>query len=63
MNALLTSLLQSTVTMAVPLLFAALGERLAEWAGVINIGLECLMLAVTYTTGVPLCCLLAAWGC
>ena len=65
---LLTSLLQSTVTMAVPLLFAALGELIAERAGIINIGLEGMMLtgafaamAVTYSTGTPLLGLLAAW--
>jgi len=69
MTALLTSLLQSTVTMAVPLLLAALGELLAERAGIINIGLEGLVLAgafagmaVTYATTSPVCGLLAAWG-
>lgn len=65
--ALLTSLLQSTVTMAVPLLLAALGELLAERAGVINIGLEGMLLtgafvalAVTYFSGAPLLGVLAA---
>ncbi len=65
---LLTSLLQSTVTMAVPLLLAALGELIAERAGVINIGLEGMLLtgafaamAATYSTGTPLLGLLAAW--
>src|SRR5436309_2554332 len=67
--ALVTSLLQSTVTMAVPLLLAALGELLAERAGVINIGLEGMLLtaaftsmAVTYASGSPLLGLVAAWG-
>jgi len=67
--ALLTSLLQSTVTMAVPLLLAALGELLAERAGVINIGLEGMLLtgaftalATTYFTGAALLGLLAAWA-
>jgi simple sugar transport system permease protein len=66
--ALLTSLLHSTVTMAVPLLLAALGELLAERAGVINIGLEGFLLtgafaamATTYYTATPLLGLLAAW--
>jgi ABC-type uncharacterized transport system permease subunit len=67
--ALLTSLLDSTVTMAVPLLLAALGELLAERGGVINIGLEGLLLtgafaamAVTYATGQPVLGLVAAWA-
>ncbi|MFI5366125.1 MAG: ABC transporter permease, partial [Candidatus Binatia bacterium] len=66
---LLTSLLQSTVTMAVPLLLAALGELLAERGGVINIGLEGMLLtgafaamAMTYFSGSPTLGLLAAWG-
>jgi ABC-type uncharacterized transport system permease subunit len=41
---LLTSLASSMVVMAVPLLLAALGELIAERAGVINIGLEGLLL-------------------
>jgi ABC-type uncharacterized transport system permease subunit len=66
---LITGLLQSTVTMAVPLLFAALGELLAERAGVINIGLEGLMLAGAFAalvtvaqTHAPWLGLLAAWA-
>jgi simple sugar transport system permease protein len=39
-SSLLTSLASSMVVMAVPLLLAALGELIAERAGVINIGLE-----------------------
>lgn len=37
------------VTMAVPLLFPALGELIAERAGIINIGLEGLVLAGAFT--------------
>ena len=65
---LLTSLLQSTVTMAVPLLLAALGELIAERGGIINIGLEGTVLtgafaamAVTYSSGAPVLGVLAAW--
>jgi simple sugar transport system permease protein len=66
---LLTSLLQSTVTMAVPLLLAALGELIAERGGLINIGLEGMVLsgafaamAATYSSGAPILGLFAAWG-
>ncbi|GIW43703.1 MAG: ABC transporter permease [Candidatus Binatia bacterium] len=63
----LASLLQTTVAMAVPLLFAALGELLVERAGVVNIGLEGMILMgafasmlVAYTTGQPWLGVLAA---
>jgi ABC-type uncharacterized transport system permease subunit len=44
MDNLLTALIASMVTMALPLLLAALGELIAERAGIINIGLEGLIL-------------------
>jgi simple sugar transport system permease protein len=46
---LLTALASSMVTMAVPLLLAALGELIAERAGVLNIGLDGLMLVGAFT--------------
>ncbi|HYD47033.1 MAG TPA: ABC transporter permease [Terriglobales bacterium] len=64
---LLESLLQSTVIMAVPLLLAGLGELISERAGVLNIGLEGMMLAgafaamaMTHASGSPLLGWLAA---
>ncbi len=66
---LLSNLLQSTVAMAIPLLLAALGELLAERAGIINIGLEGMLLVgafaamvVTYFSATPVLGLMAAWG-
>ncbi|MBI4517844.1 MAG: ABC transporter permease [Deltaproteobacteria bacterium] len=64
---LATALLASTLTMAVPLLLAALGELLVERAGVINIGLEGMMLSgafaamvTTYASGSPTLGVIAA---
>jgi ABC-type uncharacterized transport system permease subunit len=55
---MLEAFFSSTVSMAAPLLLAALGELLVEESGVINIGIEGLMLtgafaamAATYATG------------
>jgi len=52
---LLTALATSMVTMAVPLLLPALGELIAERAGVINIGLEGLILVGAFAA------LIGAW--
>jgi simple sugar transport system permease protein len=56
--AFLTSLFGATVTAATPLIFAALGETVAERAGMLNLGVEGIMLMsalgsfiVTLTTG------------
>ena len=46
---LLAALASSMVTMAVPLLFVSLGELIAERAGIINIGLEGLLLIGAFT--------------
>lgn len=57
-TSLASALAGSMVVMAIPLLLAALGELIAERSGIINIGLEGLVLtgalvamAVTYTSG------------
>jgi len=54
----LTTFLTASVRMAIPLVFAGLGENLSEKAGILNIGVEGIMLsgaftsfAVTYLTG------------
>jgi simple sugar transport system permease protein len=54
MNALFTepflvSLLFGAVTAGLPLLLAGLGEQVSEKAGVLNIGLEGMMLVGAYT--------------
>lgn len=63
------AILTATVTAGTPLLYAALGEVLAERAGVMNLGLEGMMLvgamtgfSVTVKTGQPWLGLLAAMG-
>src|SRR5579862_3661992 len=54
----LTALISGAVTAGMPLLLAGLGEQISEKAGVLNIGIEGMMLlgayvgfVVTYTTG------------
>ena len=51
---LVTSLSQSAVTMAVPLLLAGLGELLVERAGIVNIGLEGMILSGAFVALVTL---------
>jgi len=68
--ALLESLLQTAVVMAVPLLLAGVGELLVERTGVINVGVEGLLLVgalsaalIAWYTGSPVLGALAALGC
>ena len=44
-DAFLTSLVLGALTAGVPLLLAGLGEQISEKAGVLNIGIEGMMLA------------------
>ena len=43
-----TALISGSVTAAVPLLYAGLGEQISEKAGVLNVGIEGMMLAGAY---------------
>lgn len=54
-EAFLTALVAGAVTAGVPLLLAGLGEQISERAGVLNIGIEGMMLSGAYTG------FLAAW--
>lgn len=47
-QAFLTSLVLGAITAGVPLLLAGLGEQISEKAGVLNVGIEGMMLAGTY---------------
>jgi len=47
-EAFLTSLILGAVTAGIPLLLAGLGEQISEKAGVLNIGIEGMMLAGSY---------------
>jgi general nucleoside transport system permease protein len=47
-NVFLTALLFGAVTAAIPLLLAGLGEQMSEKAGVLNIGIEGMMISGAY---------------
>jgi simple sugar transport system permease protein len=66
----LVSIVMSVVGVSTPILLAALGELVAEKSGVLNLGVEGMMLigavagfAVTYATGSPWLGVVAAAGC
>ncbi|MDW8216169.1 MAG: ABC transporter permease [Acidobacteriota bacterium] len=58
---MLLAFVVSTVTMATPLMLAALGEAVSEHAGVVNIGIEGVMLMAAFV-GVAVCYLTAHPG-
>jgi len=60
-QALATELLAGAVTAAVPLLLAGLGEQVSETAGVLNVGIEGMMLAGAYAGFVAALDLGAMW--
>ena len=49
-TSVITALLASTIRQGVPILFPAVGETVAERAGVMNIGLEGNMVIGAFTT-------------
>src|SRR5690606_13155777 len=64
---MLESILLTIITAAMPLLFAAIGELVAERAGVLNLGVEGMMavgavcgFAAAHLTGMPLVGILSA---
>jgi len=69
-SVILVSMIMSIVGVSTPILLAALGELVAEKSGVLNLGVEGMMLigavsgfAVTYLTGSPWLGVIAAGAC